>query len=436
VKKRSSAKRKMNASLIIGIVLVAGVGMMFAARFLGVPFPFIYSNSRPAPEGVAVTITLLAFCRDNSTEVLAVKEFKPSEFTWLTASGKEIMYFAVTATFLAGPPKDEILDTVDLTYELRLKTSSGALEPVQRTVRIPVVANLALHQSPVVQLTPEELGLNSVGDATLLTAEVSVTADMYTDRSKATFTSSGVAEARLSCQEGGFMRNEGTWGQVSEKGAGTVVAALTGTWQKPKWKVVSIVTVVDPKTGLKAYILAEPGENSVDVTGAEPDYGDNPTTTVEPGPIDVVHRYPTPQPTSPGTVNIPFVTNEPRTTDIGNPPPPPPYSSPLSDSLGEPVVTISGSSITVTNEPREEDRCDVGGVDAPAEPEHYSGDPYSYGWLSDIGLMLRGFFNPYRTLWPIYIFGKMVDLTFILVAAGAVMVTVIGVAIALSRKKR
>jgi len=436
-------KKNVSNVLLAGACLVVLLTGMFAARLVfNFPFPFLTSNAQPAPEGVAVTISLLAFCKDNTTEVLAVKEYRLSQLTLLTTSGKEIKYFAITCLFLAGPPKDEILQNIDLTYEIAMTTSKGALESVTKTVRLPIVANLALHQSPIIPITAEQLGLGKVGDATLLTTSVNVEADMTTDGGRKVFTSSGAVETRLAYQEAGFFSSSGIQGQVSEKGAGTLVAVLTGTWKKPEWRAVSVVGIMDPKTGVTAYMIAQPGESSIDVTGVPPTPGTTvPTTTVNPiavapgqaGPIFIPK-----QTTSPSTVTIPY--------DISNPDKPPvdsvkPYTSPVSESPGEPVVTIPpGGSITVSfpdNTVFISGERDPGGsgVEAPSGGgDYYHGDPYQFSMLPVSWAPLIGLINGYRMLWPIYIFGRTIDLAFIFAVLFSVVLVILGAA--LSKKKK
>ena len=446
MKPEGKAKGKgVSKLLLFGLCLIILLGGGLAARLLlNLPFPFMVSNSQPAPEGVALTITLLAFCKDNSTEVLAVKEYKLSEMALLTTSGKEIKYFAITASFLSGPASDEILQKIDLTYDITMSTDRGTLQTVTKSVSLPIVANLALHQSQVIPITPQELGLNMVGDVALLTSTVKVEADMTTDKGRTVFTSSGNVQTRLAYQEGGFLQSGSASGQVSEEGAGTVVAVLTGTWEKPSWRAVNVVGLVDQNTGVKAYVIAESGSSNVQVTGQTPTSGSTvPTTNVEPPPItgDLKLTPRRTQTTSPSTVTIPYDMSNPDKPVSGGGT----YTSPVSDSPGEPRITVSGGKVVSVTKPDgtpiveittgyEHEPPDVSAPSGP-EPEHYSGDPYQFSWLPVSWAPVVGLFNGYRMLWPIYIFGRTVDLAFILAVFFSIGLVAVGVALTLSKKK-
>jgi hypothetical protein len=330
-----------------------------------------------------------------------------SQLTLLTTSGKEIKYFAITCSFLAGPPTDEVLQSIDLTYEIAMKTSSGALQPVTKFVHLPIVANLALHQSQVIPITPQELGLNTVGDVALLTSTVKVEADMTTDQGRKVFTSSGNVETRLAYQEGGFLRSGPVSGQVSEEGAGSVVVVLTGTWQKPQWRAVTVVGIVDDNTGAKAYMIAEAGDDSVHVTSQTPTPGSTVPTTEVTGVLVEGNPpgtgiTPPPQTSTPSTVTIPSgsTSYDPANTESG-------YRD-------EPVITDVTGQIYET----------------PVETYQPS-DPTQHSWLPT----LPAFFNGYCMLWPIYIFGRTVDLAFISAVFFSVGLVAIGVALTLSKKK-
>jgi len=420
--------------LAVGLIVIVGLGAVFALRMAGVQFPFIMSNVQPAPQGVAVTISLLAFCKDNSTEVIAVKEYKLSEMSLLTASGKEIKYFAFTATFLAGPPKGEILQVVDLTYNIVMKTSTGTLEPVKKTIRLPIVANLALHQSAIVPITAEQLGLTKIGDATLLTTNVNVEADMTTDGGHKVFMSSGNVETRLSYQEGGFLSPSGVRGQVSEEGAGTLVAVLTGTWKQHEWRGLTILGIVDPKTGITAYMLAHPGEDDVDVTGQNPGSGKTvDTTNVEPKPDD---KKPGPtQTSSPNTVTIPdydphhgapeYQPPSPTTTIIG-------ATMAINEQFG---FGATPTTYTITIDTGYEHEPPDSSVEAPSGGGYGNeNEAFGWSWLPISWAPSFGLLNGYRMLLPIYIFGRTIDLAFV----GAVLVSILLVILgaALSKKKR
>jgi len=253
-----------------------------------VPLPFIFRETQPAPEGVAITISLLAFCSDNSTEVIAVREFKLPTIEMVTQSGKVIKYLAVTALFLVGPPEGEQLQAVDFGYEIALssvKTETTAIDKVSKSIRLPVISGLAMHQSIVVSVTPAQLGLANIGDASLLKVNVKVQADMTTDQGRKVMSSTGTADARLTMQEGGFTASSVS-GTVTEKGHGYVVAVLTGSWTKPEWRVIGVVPIAGDK-GLQ-YLKGE---------------SDKPTPKVDdkPPPETPKPTGPTPSPTPPPT---------------------------------------------------------------------------------------------------------------------------------------
>jgi hypothetical protein len=410
LKLNSGKDKKKNVSnvLLAGACLVVLLTGFFTARLLfDFPFPFMTSNAKPAPEGVALTISLLAFCKDNSTEVLATKEYRLSQLTLLTTSGKEIKYFAITCSFLSGPVSDEVLQKIDLTYEIKMSTDRGMLQTVTKSVSLPIIANLALHQSAVIPITPQELGLNTVGDVALLTSTVKVEADMTTDQGRKVFTSSGNVETRLAYQEGGFLRSGPVSGQVSEEGTGSVVAVLTGTWQKPSWRAITVVGIVDDNTGAKAYMIAEAGDDSVHVTTTTP----TPGSTVPTTEVQVEGNPPgtgiTPPPTTPTQ------TTAPSTVTI------PPYETPPND----PSAKYEYEPPTIT------------------EVEYAESYPYGYESGSSLFSLLPAFlvplvafFNGYRMLWPIYIFGRTYDLAFVGALVVSILLVILGAA--LSKKKK
>jgi len=276
-----------NIILVVGLILVAGLGVVFGLRVFGFPFPYIFRQTEPAPEGVAITISLLAFCTDNSTEVVAIREFKltgSSGLQLVTQSGKVIKYFAVTALFLVGPPEGEQLQAVDLGYEIALssvKTETTAIDKVSKSISLPVIMGLAVHQSVVVSVTPAQLGLANIGDASLLKVNVKVQADMTTDLGRKVMSSSGVADARLTMQEGGFTASSVS-GTVTEKGHGYVVAVLTGTWTKPQWRVIGVVPIAGDK-GLQ-YIKGESDKPTPKVDDKPPPETPKPTEPTSPTP--------------------------------------------------------------------------------------------------------------------------------------------------------
>ena len=289
-----SERKPRNIVLAVGLILVAGLGVVFGLRVFGFPFPYIFRQTEPAPEGVAITISLLAFCSDNSTEVVAIREFKltgSSGLQLVTQSGKVIKYFAVTALFLVGPPEGEQLQAVDLGYEIALNSvkteTTLSIDKVSKTISLPVIMGLAVHQSTVVSVTPAQLGLANIGDASLLKVNVKVQADMTTDLGRKVMSSSGVADARLTMQEGGFTASSVS-GTVTEKGHGYVVAVLTGTWSKPQWRVIGVVPIAGDK-GLQ-YLKGESGNPT-------PKVDDEPPPEPTPKPTEPTSPTPTPPPT-------------------------------------------------------------------------------------------------------------------------------------------
>jgi len=291
-KQKPTTAKATNWLLGTGIILIAILSCAFVLRMWEVPLPFIFRETQPAPEGVAITISLLAFCTDNSTEVIAVREFKLPTIELVTQSGKTIKYFAVTALFLVGPPEGEQLQAVDLGYEIALssvKTETTAIDKVSKSIRLPVIMGLAMHQSVVVQVTPAQLGLANIGDASLLKVSVKVQADMTTDLGRKVMSSTGTADARLTMQEGGFTAGPVS-GQVSEKGHGYVVAVLTGTWTKPEWRVIGVVPIAGDK-GLQ-YLKGESDKPTPKVDDKPP-----PETPETPKPTGPTSPTPTPPPT-------------------------------------------------------------------------------------------------------------------------------------------
>jgi len=283
-KQKPATAKATNWVLGTGIILIAVLSCAFVLRLWEVPLPFIFRETQPAPEGVAITISLLAFCSDNSTEVIALREFKLPTYEMVTQSGKVIKYFAVTALFLIGPPEGEQLQAVDLGYEIALssvKTETTAIDKVSKSIRLPVISGLAMHQSVVVSVTPAQLGLANIGDASLLKVNVKVQADMTTDLGRKVMSSTGTADARLTMQEGGFTAGPVS-GQVSEKGHGYVVAVLTGTWSKPEWRVIGVVPIAGDK-GLQ-YIKGESDKPTPKVDDKPPPETPKPTGPTSPSP--------------------------------------------------------------------------------------------------------------------------------------------------------
>ena len=367
----------------LGLSLLVVLGVFFGLRYMGVSLPFLWSQSQAAPEGTAITISLLAFCKDNTTEVVAIKEYKLSQMSLLSPAGKEIKYFAVTATFLTGPPTGETLQQLDLSYEIAVKTSAGvALSPVKRTVHLPIVAGLALHQSQAIPLSLEELGLVKVGDVTQMTVDVSVQADMIVADAKGNansmrLTSTGHVESQVKYEEGGYARIGGIWGQATQKGQGYAVAYLGGSFTKPEWRVLGVVKAVD-SSGNKYHIIDD----------------SNPDT-----PPDV---KPDPKPP------------DPKPPDPNPPPPTPPPYEPPPDIDREPP----------TEPPPHE----------AYESSEHQDFAYGFTWLENFAGALRGFFNSYKLLLPYRVTSTLViDLFPVIVGIFAIVLVAVG--LALSRKK-
>jgi hypothetical protein len=213
---------------------------------------------------------------------------------------------------------------------------------------------------------------------------------------------------------------------VSEEGAGVVVAVLTGKWEKPSWRAVNVVGIVDSETGVTAYMIAQPGSDSIDVTGVTPTSGDTiPTTTVNPPPITGDLKT-TPRPTqttAPSTVTIPDYYDPHDKPDI--------YTPPEIVTVVETVTIIETVTETVIESASAPE---TPSIEVPSGGDGYGGYggynefswlPVSLGW---------GLFNGYRMLWPIYIFGRTIDLAFVVAVLFSVMLVIVGAA--LSRKKK
>lgn len=313
-----------------GCFLIVALMSMFMLRYMGVGFPFLFSRTQAAPEGTAVTIHLLAWCRDNSTEVIAVREFSIGQMQLVSASGKDIKLFAVTATFLTGPPRGELLQALSLTYELSFKTARGEITKLKKTVAVPIIGGLGLHQTAVTTLTPEQMGLVNVGDASLLTVNVNVQADMLTDKQRTVASSTGLVEARMTMQEGGFMRAV-TSGQVSKEGHGYIVAQLSGTMSKPQWKVQGVVRIAS-SSGKEWSILDEP---DAPPEAVPKDKTPSPSPSPKPEP---------PPPTSPPTWESGYGAREPE--------PPPDGGRMFEPTFGETCFLSETLVLTCTGEKR------------------------------------------------------------------------------------
>jgi len=375
-----------NTVLYLGLTLLILLGGLFGFRMLGAPLPFFFSQVKSAPEGVSVTISLLAFCRDNTTEIISTKEFKLSEIQLVSPSGKEVKYLAIAATFLSAPPKDETLQQIQLSYEITIKTNAGALTPLERTVTLPVVANLALHQTQLIPLTFSELGLSQTGDVAFLQCDVQVSADMVTDKGRKLYSSTGHVESQLKLEEGGFARL-GPWiGQSDKPAPARILASLHGSWTKPKWKSVAIVNLVDTKTGTKNYMIVEPGSDSTQITG------DTPTPGTPIDTVVIIPTGPTTTTTTTGTVTVPTFQEKGDIEKNGG------------------GGSISGGTGIVGKEEELEVRASQGGYLS------WVPSALGLGWL----------FRRDRLLLPVEMFGVTIDLTIILVTIATVMLIAVG----------
>jgi len=373
-----------NTVLYLGLTLLILLGGLFGFRMLGAPLPFFFSQVKSAPEGVSVTISLLAFCRDNTTEIISTKEFKLSEIQLVSPSGKEVKYLAIAATFLSAPPKNEQLQQIQLSYQIAIKTNAGALTPLERTVTLPVVANLALHQTQLIPLTFSELGLSQTGDVAFLQADVKVSADMVTDQGRKLYSSTGHVESQLKAEEGGFARL-GPWiGQSDQPAPARILASLHGSWTKPKWKSVAIVNLVDTATGLKSYMIAEPGSDSTQITD------DTPTPGTPIDTVVIIPTGPTTTTTTTGTVTVPTYSEE--------------------EDPEKGLRDVSGETGIVGKEEELEVRASQGG--------YLSWIPNALG----LGWLFRGD----RLLMPWEMFGVTIDFTVILVTIATVMLIAVG----------
>jgi hypothetical protein len=404
-------KKSVGKAAVAGLSLLAVIGTFLVLRWLGAPIPFLFSQTKAAPEGVAVTISLLAFCKDNTTEVIAVKEYKLSEMQLLSPSAKDVKYLAVTATFLSGPPRDETLQSIELSYTIAVKTSAGVSLPFSATVSLSVVSNLALHQSKLIPLTPEELGLTKVGDAAQMTIDLKIQADMVTDQGRKLYVSTGQVQSQVKYEEGGWTRLDNVFSGGSQAAGGRIIAALTGSWTKPEWKAVTVVSIVNSQTGTQSYILAKPGETSVYLTGQTPTSGStvqaiqvNPPATPTPTPPILL---PTPSlpppPTQPVSVSIP---------DQEQPEPPPP-----------PAVSIT-------------DKPDVYFLEDRPDTDVFITGPSDVTFIG-LYVWLRGLawiFNSNMLLWPIRISNSLVIDGFFVISS-VIVVVLVCMGLALSRKK-
>lgn len=268
--------------MLVVCVVVGLVGL----RLLGASIPFIYSDAKASPEGVLLNLSLLAHCADGS--VLSATATGGRESLKLPV-GKMVSSLGVACSFLTASGKEPML-SLNLAYQIIARTASKVMVVASKNIYVPIVANLGLHQSEVFSIPQGYLTGDAVG------VEVSAKADVLTEKSGRTYTSTGSMEIPL-------------------KPMLPILAVLplqslapTLRWSKDELLVMATVAVADLGTGSKVYLIASSNlVSAVHVTGCALGGGKTiPTTLVAlptiltPSPLPILQ-----QTNSPSSLSLP-----------------------------------------------------------------------------------------------------------------------------------